>query len=147
MAFIEVGDVVFRGELAAANGVAKFKLNAGAINAVDTVNIAGSSVAYAVYGVVSGLATTAGVVYYTLGFTVPEAAFVEITAYSNNCSQVQIDGVAVTDLRQEYPTSPLFPLTRLVSLSAGYHTLKIKAATTGTGSVRSAVKYYRETGQ
>ena len=147
MAYIELGNVMFRGDLKAATGEAKFRLTANAINAIDTVNIGHNQVTYNKHinfyvGYVS-----AGHVIATLPIDVPDSSsWMEIIAYASRGSVVSIDGYGQINRNRRGPSTELLPFITVIPLSRGYHTISIIAGSAGSTSGYILARYIRTTG-
>lgn len=148
MAYIEVSDVLFRGELRGATGQARFKLTAEAINAVDTVNIAGNQVTYNFYFRYSGIAVSNGGVMLTGTINVPDNnAWVEVIAYGHGASAVQVNGVTRPNRNRRGPSYELLPFVEVIPLAKGTHTVRLISGFTGTSSKGYIFcRYIRNTG-
>ncbi|MGH1374432.1 MAG: hypothetical protein ACRBBW_20515 [Cellvibrionaceae bacterium] len=144
MAYIELGDTLFRGHLVGAKGSAKFKLTAGTINAVESANIAGAAVSFNLFsqGTVSA---SAGGVFASIVFTVVPGDVVEVSVYSNRLSYYSIDGVAKSREGQE-ENLRYFPVVGMHTLSNGSHTLALVASTAGSATYDISIRYLKETG-
>jgi len=148
MAYIEVSDVMFRGELRGATGQARFKLTAKAIDAVDTVNIAGNQVTYNFYFRYSSIAVSAGGVMLSGTIDVPDNnAWVEIIAYGHGASAVQVNGVTRPNRNRRGPSFELLPFVEIIPLAKGTHTVRLISSFTGTSANGYIFcRYIRNTG-
>lgn len=141
-------DVLFRGELRGASGTAKFKLTANAINAVDTVNIAGNQVTYNFFFRYSSIAVTAGAYSLQATISVPDdAAWVEIICYGEGASGIYVDGVLRPNRNRRGPSYALLPFIEVIALAKGTHTVKMMSGVTGTSAEGYIFcRYIRRTG-
>lgn len=148
MAFIELTDVLFRGELRGANGRARFKLTAKALNAVDTLNIAGNQITYSFYFRHSSKAVTAGAASLTGIIDVPDSsAWIEVIAYGDRARSVVVDGVTRPNYNRRSPSLYLMPFTEMIKLNKGTHSISLISDFTGTSaSGYIFCRYIRNTG-
>jgi hypothetical protein len=171
MSFVELGDALFRGHLRGNEGVARFTLTAGAINAVDTVNIQGGAVTYSVFAESGTVTATVNTTMFSTVINVPEAAVVEISAYSPRMRDITVDGVVIAEVPSFYyygsiydnsegyyltdadmlqstiPRTPrLYATIGLRSLSPGNHTINVRAASSGSTTAWILARYIRNTG-
>lgn len=144
MAYFEIGDVLFRGQLNGATGVAKFKLTANAINAVDTVNIGNDQVTYSKY---IRYTTTTGSIVGQLPIDIPdEYGWVEIVACGTNTSAVTINGNDQINRNRRRTVDFLMPAVVLVKLDNGPHTIGLRRSNAGTSTGYVLCRYIRGTG-
>jgi hypothetical protein len=148
MSYIELGDVVFRGELQGATGQARFKLTGKTINAVDTVHIAGNQVTYSFYfrhfgvGVSPGSEALRGVID-----VVDTNVFIEIIAYGEGASNVVVDGVVRPNRNRRAPAYKLLPFVEILPMAPGRHTIQLFSAKSGVSSEGYIMcRYIRRTG-
>lgn len=135
MAFIEMSDILVRGELRGAIGKAKFKMTSKAINAVDTLHIAGNQVTYTFYFTYPSKSVTSGGVSLTGTFNVPDQnAWVEIIAYGHGAASIKIDGTTQPNRNKREPSSKIMPFITVVPLAKGNHSIQIVSGITGTSS-------------
>lgn len=147
MAFIEIGNVMFRGDLKAATGEAKFRLTANAINAIDTVNIGHNQVTYNKHINFNIGYVSAGQVIATLPIDVPDSSsWMEIIAYASRGSTVSVDGYAQINRNRRGPSTVLLPFITVIPLSIGPHTIRIIAGSAGSTSGYILARYIRTTG-
>lgn len=149
MAYIELSDVLFRGELRGARGRAKFKLTADSIDAVDTINIAGNQITYSFYFRYSGVAAAAGYPLLTGIIDVPDnEAWIEIIAYGYGASYVTVDGGGRVNRNGRSPGYELLPFVEVVPLKKGTHTVSLISGFNGTSpSGFIFCRYIRNTGR
>ena len=99
-AYWEMGNAIFRGELSGAGGTAQFQLTAGAINAVDAVNIEGNAVTFE-YLTSFWLTAVNGQVFAQLVIPVPDDnVTLEICAATTNqlgAHNLYVNSVANTE--------------------------------------------------
>lgn len=148
MAFIELSDILFRGQLRGATGQARFKLTTKALNAVDTLNIAGNQVTYSTYIRWYGGAITNGWGMFTHWFDVPDGgAYVEIVAYAQNAGTVSVDGAIRPNRNRRGPGFKCLPFVEILPLSPGQHFVQMIAALSGSSSGGFVLcRYIRPTG-
>lgn len=148
MSYIEISNTLFRGQLRGATGQAKFKLTAQAINAVDTVNIAGNQVTYSYYFLLPGGATSIGATQHTMVIDIPDnGAVMEFVVYCHGMKTVYIDGGARPNRNMRSPGSPILPYVEIVSLAKGIHHLQLVSGLNGTSAGgRVLCRYLRRTG-
>ena len=147
MAYIEIGNVMFRGDLKAATGVARFRLTAKAINAVDTVNIGSNQVTYTKHINFNVSKVSSGKVIASLTVDVPDSSsWMEIIAYSSRGATVSVDGKAQLNRNRRRPSTELLPFITVMSLSKGSHTIRIIAGSAGSAKGYILARYIRTTG-
>lgn len=147
MSFVELSNVMFRGELKGANGEARFKLTADAVNAVDTLNINFNQVTYNKVITYSRASQSAGSTLALLELDVPDtAAWIEIVAYGSRAGNVLVDGVIKPNRNRRAPDQRLLPFVELVSLSKGLHTVSMRSSSSGSSSGVLLCRYIRNTG-
>lgn len=148
MSFIEVSDAMFRGELRGANGVAKFKLTAEAIDAVDTINVAGGQVTFSYYFSYGSKSVTSGGESLVATIDVPDSsAFIEIISYGHGASSVRVNGVDRLNRNLRSPSFECLPFVEVVELPKGIHTISLISGFTGTSSFGYILcRYIRRTG-
>lgn len=147
MAFIELGNTMFRGTLRGATGVARFKLTVDAINAVDTVNIGSNQVTYSKHIVFSGYSRGAGSTIASLLIDIPDdVAWVEVVSYCNRASTVSINGSALPNRNKRHPDSRLFPAVNLIKLTKGTHIFRVLTNSSGQCEGYAICRYIRITG-
>ena len=147
MAFIELGNTMFRGTLRGATGVARFKLTADAINAVDTVNIGSDQVTYSKHIVFGGISKSVGSTIALLNINIPDdVAWVEVISHCTRTSTVSINGSALPTRNKRFPDSRLFPAVNLIKLTKGTHTFRILANSIGQCEGYAICRYIRITG-
>lgn len=147
MAFIELGNTMFRGTLRGATGVARFKLTADAINAVDTVNIGSDQVTYSKHIVFDGYSGSVGSIIAVLLIDIPDdVAWVEIISHCTKSSTFSINGSALPIRNRRFPDSRLFPAVNLIKLTKGTHTFRVIANSTGQCEGYAICRYIRITG-
>jgi len=148
LAFIELNDVLFRGELRGARGTARFKLTARALNAVDTLNIAGNQVTYSTYQRWYGGPITYGVRMFGYYVEVPDTnVFVEIVAYGHNAANVAVNGVIRPNRNRRSPGYPCLPFVDVLHLPKGGHYIEMTAAISGYSNGGYILcRYIRRTG-
>ena len=147
MAYIEIGNVMFRGDLKAATGVAQFRLTAKAINAVDTVNIGNDQVTYNKHINFNIGHVSAGKVIATLPIDIPDSdAWMEIIAYATRGATVSVDGKAQLNRNRRGPSTELLPFITVIPLSKGAHTIRIIAGSAGSTNGYILARYIRTTG-
>lgn len=147
MAFIELGNTMFRGTLKGATGEARFKLTADAINAVDTVNIGSNQVTYSKHIEFNSKSTKAGSVVALLSISIPDnVAWVEIVSHCTRASTFSINGSALPTRNRRLPNSRLFPAVNLIKLTKGTHTFRVIANSTGQCNGYAICRYIRITG-
>ena len=148
MSYVELGKVLFRGELRAANGEAKFKLTADAIDAVDSINIGWGEVSYMHHiRYDTPVEATKGQSLLTLVVDMPtDYQFVEINAYADGASVVRVNAIEDFNRYRSHVGNSLFSYSGLWRLS-GQNTVSIISGHTGVSSSGwMLVKYLRETG-
>lgn len=140
--YAEFGNAFFRGRLKGATGEARFKLTAGSVNAVDTINIAGRAVTYdwiTVFG--PATAQSGGVLYETVIDVIDDGVYIEFLCYSDAksvmldgslsvlayCRQVWIDGVQEPTFMGRDPAFRACPFNTVKPLARGPHTIQIRA--------------------
>ncbi|UKL14934.1 hypothetical protein hairong_028 [Pseudomonas phage hairong] len=167
--YAEFGNAFFRGRLKGATGVARFKLTAGSVNAVDTINIAGRAVTYD-WIVQFGPATAqpGEVLYQTVIDIVDDDVYIEFLAYSDTKTtlldgSVQplgmnrtfwIDGVMQPNFVARDPGFKICPYNSVVPLARGQHVIQIRAYQQSNGQLTSPYsaegyifcRYIRRTG-
>lgn len=148
MSYIELGNVMFRGELRGATGQAKFKLLAQAIDAVDTVNIAGNQVTYSTYASYTSKSTSVGAQLLNVSINVPDTnTYVEFIAYGSGASSVRIDGVGRPNRNRRGPGYKLLPFVEILPMAAGNHTVQLISGINGTSTDGYIFcRYIRRTG-
>ena len=147
MAYIELGNVMFRGNLRAATGEARFRLTANAINAVDTVNIGNDQVTYNKQITFNIGYVSAGHVIASLPIYIPDSsAWMEITAYASRGSIVSVDGHAQINRNRRGPSTELLPFTTVIPLNIGYHIIHIISGSSGSTNGYILARYIRTTG-
>ena len=147
MAYLELGNVMFRGDLKAATGEAKFRLTAKAINAVDTVNIGNDQVTYNKHINFNVSNVSAGQVIATLPIDIPDSnAWMEIIAYASRGSTVSVDGQAQLNRNRRGPSTELLPFITVIPLNKGAHTIRIIAGSAGSTKGYIVARYIRTTG-
>lgn len=149
MSYIEIGSCAFRGELRGATGYFRGKLTAQAVNAVDTVNIAGGQITYATLVSYSNIAVSAGGVSLVANINVPDAsAFIEIQAFGHGALNVYVDGVLRSPTSMGKPGNRLVPFSELILLSGGAHQIYMTSGINGVSAMGYIhVQYIRRTGQ
>ncbi|WP_062269501.1 hypothetical protein [Endozoicomonas arenosclerae] len=150
MSYFEMDSVLFRGQLKGATGQAKFKLTSDAIEAVDTVNIEGGAVTYSTYSYVyPNRSFSQGEHVVSSVIQVPEGAWTEwFAACSGTKSSLYINGGLQPRLISFKQGQGLgSPLSGLVNLGAGQHTLALHTASAGHNhNAYILVRYIRNTG-
>lgn len=147
MSFVELSNVMFRGTLRGANGSARFKLTANAINAVDTVNINFNQVTYSKLITYSRTSQGAGSTLVSMGLDIPDSfAWVEIVAYGTRAGSVSVDGAFRLNRNRRSPGLALLPFVELVNLTKGLHTVSLHSASSGSSSGLILCRYIRNTG-
>ncbi len=148
MSSIEISNTLFRGELRGATGQAKFKLTAQAINAVDTINVAGNQITYSYYFILPGGATSIGATQHTMVIDIPDdGAVMEFVVYCHGMSTVYIDGGARPNRNLRSPGSAILPYVEIVGLTKGVHYLQLVSGLNGTSAGgRVLCRYLRRTG-
>lgn len=147
MAYLELGNVMFRGDLKAATGEAKFRLTANAINAVDTVNIGNDQVTYNKHINFNVSNVSVGQVIATLPIDIPDSnAWMEIIAYASRGSTVSVDGQAQLNRNRRGPSTELLPFITVIPLNKGAHTIRIIAGSAGSTNGYIVARYIRTTG-
>ena len=146
MSFLELGATMFRGELKAATGVVKFHLSAAAIDAVDTLNIAGGSVSYSQFFTFS-LPATSGQVFGRYNANIQDdEAFLEVVVYSNRLANVYVSGV-LQNRHNANRNLSIFPVIVVVPLPRGIHEVALTANSSGTANGWINLRYIRRTGE
>ena len=146
MSYVELDSVLFRGELKAATGVAKFRLTAQAIDAVDTVNIGNQQVTYD-FRSQFGVSHAAGVALFSAVLDIPDAtAWVEIIAYATRAASVYVDGSKQPIRNRRLPNSRLMPSVSLHKLTKGTHSVQIVSGSAGWSDGYLMCRYIRTTG-
>lgn len=147
MSYAELSNVMFRGHLRGANGSAKFKLTADAINAVDTLNINFNQVTYDRLITYERPYQSAGSVLATLSMVIPdEGAWVEIVAQGSGAGAVYVDGVVRRNRNRRSPNQALLPFVELVQLSKGNHVVSMTSSASGYSAGLIFCRYIRNTG-
>lgn len=147
MAFIELGNTMFRGTLRGATGVARFKLTADAINAVDTVNIGSDQVTYSKHIVFDGYSGSVGSTIATLLIDIPDnEAWVEVISHCTRSSTVSINGSVLPIRNRRLPNSKIFPAVNLIKLTKGTHTFRVVSNSIGQCEGYAICRYIRITG-
>ncbi len=148
MAYIELSDVLFRGELRGATGTARFKLTANAVNAVDTLHIAGNQVTYSTYLRWWGGPITNGSTMFSHVVSIPDDdTFVEVIAYANNASYVTVDGVRRQNRNRRGPNLRSLPYVEIIPLTKGTHTITLISGVTRSSTDGYILcRYIRRTG-
>lgn len=147
MAYIELGNVMFRGDLKAATGEAKFRLTVNAINAVDTVNIGSNQITYNKHINFNVDYVSSGQVIAALPIDVPDSgSWMEIIAYASLGSVVSVDGYAQINRNRRGPSTELLPFITVIPLSIGPHTIRIIAGSSGSTNGYILARYIRTTG-
>lgn len=147
MAYLELGNVMFRGDLKAATGEAKFRLTANAINAVDTVNIGNDQVTYNKHIIFNVGYVSAGQVIATLPIDIPDSdVWMEIIAYASLGSIVSVDGQAQLNRNRRGPSTELLPFITVIPLDIGDHNIRIIAESEGSTEGYIVARYIRTTG-
>lgn len=151
MSYIELGNVMFRGEIRGAKGTIHGKLTAKAVNAVDTLNFKDGQITYSVlatYANASVSAASAVLFSTVINIPDPSGSVVEITAYASDIgATVRVDGGNRIATSGGYPTFKFAPFNELISLGQGNHTIDIlssKAGVSAEGYI--LVRYIRATG-
>lgn len=149
MSYIEIGSCAFRGELRGATGFFKGRLTADAVNAVDTVNIAGGQITYATLASYVNQPTSVGANLIVANINVPDAlAFIEIQAFGHGATQVFLDGVLRLPTSMGTPGTQLVPFSELVLLAGGPHQIILRSGMNGVSAQGYVhVQYIRATGQ
>ena len=149
MAFIELNDVLFRGELRGATGRARFKLTSKNINAIDTVNIAGNQVTYSTYSRWWGGAITNGYGMFTHWIDIPDDnVFVEIIAFAQFAGKVSVDGSIRPNRNKRGPGMRCLPYVEILPLSKGAHYVQLISAASGSSTGGYIFcRYIRRTGR
>jgi hypothetical protein len=148
MSYIEVSNVMFRGQLRGATGQARFKLTAKAVNAVDTINIAGNQVTYNFFFRYSSIAVAQGGVMLSGNINVPDNnAWIEIIAFGHGASALQVNGATRPNRNRRGPSFELLPFVEIIPLAKGVHNVRLISGFTGT-SVKGYIfcRYIRNTG-
>lgn len=158
MSYIELGNVMFRGEIRGAKGTIHGKLTAKAVNAADTLNFKDGQITYSVFSnYVNRTAPAKGDPLFSIVVNIPDTngGFVEITAHAANCGGlVYIDGTERIGTSGSHSLYKINPYNELVSLAQGNHTIEIRSnndpydnAYTGLSSEGYIlVRYIRATG-
>lgn len=147
MAFIELGNTMFRGTLKGATGVARFKLTADAINAVDTVNIGSDQVTYSKHIEFNSTSTSVGSTIAILPINIPDdVAWVEIISHCTRSSTFSINGSALPIRNRRSPNSRLLPAVNLIKLTKGTHTFRVLSNSIGQCEGYAICRYIRITG-
>lgn len=148
MSYIELGSAAFRGELRGATGFFKGSLTADAIDAVDTVNIAGGQITYSTLATYTSKAVSNGGVAITTVINVPDAsAFVEIQVFCHGGGTVYVDGGARDPTSMGRVGNRMVPYSELILLSGGNHTITVISGYNGVSAMGYVhVQYIRKTG-
>lgn len=140
--YAEFGNAFFRGRLKGATGTARFKLTAGSVNAVDTINIAGRAVTYdwiTIFG--QSTAQSGEVLYETVIDVIDDGVYIEFLCYSDTkaimqdgsqsvlayCRQVWIDDVQEPVFMGRDPAFKACPFNTVKPLARGQHKIQIRA--------------------
>ncbi|OQX35583.1 MAG: hypothetical protein B0D91_10560 [Oceanospirillales bacterium LUC14_002_19_P2] len=148
MSYVELGDVLFRGELVGANGEARFKLTADAIDAVDTINIQHGQVSYILYSYqASKYVNSGGVINQIVCPVTDSDVVIQVDAYGHLAGQLRFNGGNRPMRLSSHVNKPLFSYSELFQVNPGTHTVQIVSGSAGT-STKSwiLVKYLRLTG-
>ena len=143
--YAEFGNAFFRGRLKGATGEARFKLTAGTINAVNTVNIRKGAVTYNFYQTYAGIKSS---VPLSMPIEVFEDdVYLEFIAYGEGCTSLVVDGVTRPRYNGKGLNHPCLPHNEVLPMTKGMHTVYL----THPGNVPSAdgfifVRYIRPTG-
>lgn len=148
MSYLEVSNTMFRGELRGATGQAKFKLTAQAVNAVDTVNIAGNQVTYSYYFILPGQYVSIGYAYHNMNINIPDdGVFMEFVVYCHGMGTFRIDGGGRANRNMRRVDSPILPFVEVVPMAKGNHVLSLISNLNGTSAGgRVLCRYIRRTG-
>jgi len=167
--YAEFGNAFFRGRLKGAYGEARFKLTAGSVNAVDTINIADKAVTYdwiTTFGPAQG---GDGAVLYETVIDVPDVGvWIEFLIYSDTISQtligtftpmphvrtIWIDGVLQPHFSGRDAGFKACPYNIVLPMSQGQHTIQVRARYNPNNSLDSSYskegyifcRYIRATG-
>lgn len=160
MSYIEMGNVLFRGELRGARGRIKGKLTANAVNVIDTIHIADGQITFSVFSAYYNRQITPNAVVHSIQVDIPDAqGFVEVTAFcdygasasantSTNSAYVRIDGGMRIGTNGSRPWLQVFPFNETVALARGVHTIEIVSGNhsllSGKGYILA--RYIRATG-
>lgn len=167
--YAEFGNAFFRGRLKGATGTARFKLTAGSVNAVDTINIAGKAVTYdwlIQFGASSG--NNGDVLYQTVIDVIDDGVYIEFLVYCDTRTilldgsyqplgynrSFWIDGVMQPNYVGHDPGFKICPYNAVVPLARGQHVLQIRANQRSNGQLPSPnstdayifCRYIRRTG-
>ena len=147
MSFIELSNVMFRGTLKAANGEARFKLAADAINAVDTVNIGNSQCTYDFQVRFLTPYMPSEVALATAYLNVPDdGAWVEVIAFGTTAGSVYVDGVLQPNRNRRNPSQRTLPFVSLYPMAKGPHTVVLRSNKAGPTGGYIMCRYIRKTG-
>lgn len=147
MAFIELGNTMFRGTLRGATGVARFKLTVDAINAVDTVNIGNDQVTYSKHIVFNTYSGGVGSIIAVLPINIPDdVAWVEVISHCTRSSTFSINGSALPIRNRRHPDSKIFPAVNLIKLTKGTHQFRVVSNSIGQCEGYVLCRYIRITG-
>ena len=148
MSYVELGDVLFRGELAGANGEARFKLTADAIEVVDTIHIGYGQVSYLLQSYQTSKYVESGGVINQLVCPVTDSnVVIQIDAYGHLASDIQFNGVNRPMRLTSHIGRQMLSYTELFMVVPGTHTVRIISGATGTSNKSIIVaKYMRLTG-
>ena len=145
MSYIELGNTMFRGTLSAATGEVQFDLEAGAIDAVDTINIAHGAVSYSQYFDFTREAVK-DQVFFSVNANIKDGeAFLEVTTFSNMLGRVYVGGVE-QNRHNAIANVDALPVVVVVPLSLGVHPVELSASASGTASGWLNLRYIRYTG-
>ena len=144
MSFIELGNVMFRGELKAATGKVRFSLSASAVNAVDSINIVNGSVSYSQFFSFSRNAQS-GKTFFSVNANIQDQqSFLEVVVYSNALKDVLVSNVK-QNRHNANRNLMIFPVIVVVPLAKGTHPVSLTANGTGTASGWLNLRYIRST--
>lgn len=141
--YAEFGNAFFRGKLNGATGVARFKLTAQALYAVDTINIGPHQITYSFF---FRYASAGPGTYISALIDVPDNdVHVEFVAYGAGAIAFYVDGVARPNYARKGCHRSLLPHIEVIPLSPGQHTV----ALAGPGASSDGYifcRYIRRTG-
>lgn len=148
MAYIELGNVCFRGQLLGATGTFSGSLTADAIDAVDTVNIKGGAVTYSLFTRYTNKSVTKDIALLNMTVNIPDTnAYVEVLAQADRGGGVYIDEVLRPIRNFRTSANLAFPFIETILLPKGVHEIKVLAASTGVSSYGLlSCRYIRRTG-
>lgn len=124
--YAEFGNAFFRGQLKGATGEARFKLTADAVNAVNTVNIAGNQLTYnfgfryADRQVANGQSLISAVID-----VIDTEVYIEFMAYGRNAKGILIDGSSRPVRGVNRFTSRMMPYGEIMYMAPGQHTVSL----------------------